>query len=106
LHLNTLIVTINNRFLIGWGYCWQRCHVARRQSIGAALLLLFGVLAPWVALLPLGVAYSLPAPAVLVSFPVGAGSSATEARKPSKAAFVDLPPMFLYSRPIRGVRFA
>jgi hypothetical protein len=49
-----LNVAIGFGFLIGAGYCWQRCHVARLQSIGAALLLLVGVVdAQGVATLPL-----------------------------------------------------
>jgi hypothetical protein len=52
IHCNT-IITIDNGVLIGAGYCWQRCHVARLQSIGVALLLLVGVVdAQGVATLP------------------------------------------------------
>ena len=77
------------------------------QAIGAALLWLVGVVAHWVALLPLGAACPCPSSCWLFSrVSLGAGIVATQARKPFRGGFVDLPVMFLYSRPIRGVSFA
>jgi hypothetical protein len=115
IHCNT-IITIDNRFLIDAGYCWQRCHVARLQPSGAALLLLVGVVdAQGVATLPrpamlllscspAGLSGSFPLVGVLLAtLPLHQG---IQRGKPSKAAIVDLPAIFLYSRPIRGVSFA
>jgi hypothetical protein len=81
---------------------------------GAALLWLVGVVAHKVALLPLGAACPsscCPAPPPACSVvSLGAGivatSSGDTARQTLKSGFVDLPAMFLYSRPKRGVSFA